>query len=246
MPAVSHRWPRFSEPPQTGCFRDDLNPYHARHLAMGYPLVPASTLWTWRGRWSALFGQAAPLHVEIGSGNGFFLAGMAQNHPNWNWLGIEIRYKRVVLTANKLIRAGVANAVIGRYDAWYLDDLLLPGSVAGLYVNHPDPWPKVRHAKHRLISRWFLEVAAGLLTPGGRLCIKSDVMDTIDRVESLLASGPEGEPLPRLPLTIEAHRANVFTEGPAWSDDVETNYQHKFRNRKLPVAAVLLRRSAAT
>ena len=101
------------------------------------------------GRWDQIFERAAPLHVEIGSGNGFWITHMAGLHPEHNWLGVEIRFKRVVLVARKLRHAGVSNARIVRYDAFMVDEILPDGSVDGLYVNHPDPWPKDRHHKHK-------------------------------------------------------------------------------------------------
>ena len=96
-----------------------------------------------------------------------FVAGLAQQRPDVNLLGIEIRYKRTVLCARKIANAGITNARIARYHAAYLDDLFEPGSLHAIYVNHPDPWSKARHEKNRLISRWFLEDVARLLAPRG-------------------------------------------------------------------------------
>ena len=144
--------PRFTDRLPEDFTRPDINPFLVAHREHGHPLLPASEAWPYRGRWHEAFGREAPLHVEIGSGNGFFLAELARRNPDWNVLGIEIRYKRTVLCAKKIEAAGVSNALITRYDAWYLDDLFEDGSLAGLYVNHPDPWPKVRHEKNRLLS----------------------------------------------------------------------------------------------
>ena len=159
-----------------------------RHREYGPPVLTAEQAAPYRDRWAEAFGRKAPLHVEIGSGNGFFLTELARRHPEWNVLGIEIRFKRVVMCAEKLDKAGVTNARIIRYDAWYLDDLFRAGALAGLYVNHPDPWPKTRHEKNRLISRWFLEEAANYLQVGGWLRLKSDYQDNVARVPRLLDS----------------------------------------------------------
>ena len=80
-----------------------------------------------------------PCTLRSGLENGFYLAGMAERHPDRNWLGIEIRFKRVVLVARKIIAAQANNARIARYDAQQLDDLFEAGELAGLHINHPIP-----------------------------------------------------------------------------------------------------------
>jgi len=218
----------------------DANPFVVAHREYGPTLLPASEAQGCRGRWSERFEREAPLHLEIGSGNGFFLAELARRHPDWNVLGLELRYKRTVLCARKIDTAGLKNALITRYHAAYLDDLFDLGSLAGIYVNHPDPWPKERHEKNRLVSRWFLEDVAALLVPGGWLRIKSDFRDNVDRVSRLLDHGPDDTPLPPLPLRITGRSEDVITTPAPWPDDIETNYQSKFRKRGLPVYAIEL------
>lgn len=230
--------PRFRDTFPGDVGNPKANPYLHTHRTFGLPLIPASDAWPWRDRWDEHFGREAPLHVEIGSGNGFFLTELARRHPDWNLLGIEIRFKRCEMVATKLRRAGVENARIVRYHAAFLDDLFAPGSLSGLYVNHPDPWPKERHEKNRLISRWFLEDVTRLLKPGGWFRLKSDHRPNVDRVEALLAAGPEGEPMPRLPLTITGRSEDVITGPAPWDDDIETNYQSKFRKKGEPVYAI--------
>lgn len=236
--------PRFHDRPADAFPCPDANPYLTSHRTFGRPLLPADEAWKHRGQWDKLFGREAPLHLEIGCGNGFFLAGMAAHHPDWNFLGIEIRYKRTVMTATKINKAGLNNAWIARYHAAFLDDLFEPGALAGLYVNHPDPWPKTRHEKNRLISRWFLEDVCALLQPGGWFRLKSDHRPNVDRVEQLLQHDPDGEALPALPLTITGRSNDVENDGAPWDDDIETNYQSKFRKKGEPVYAIELVRSA--
>jgi tRNA (guanine-N7-)-methyltransferase len=223
----------------------DVNPHLAGHKAWGRPLIPADEAWTHRGRWDEEFGRSAPLHVEIGSGNGFFLRDLSLRHPDWDVVGIEIRYKRTVLCAKKLKAAGVANARILRYHAAFLDDLFEDGSLSGLYVNHPDPWPKERHEKNRLISRWFLEDVVRFLKPGAWLRLKSDHRPNVDRVLELLDRDAEGQPLPRLPLEVVGVSHDVERDGAPWPDDIKTNYQRKFIERGLPVHAIEVRRTDA-
>lgn len=230
--------PRYRERDPDELVHPDLNPFLRDHRNFGRPLIPADEAWRLRERWAEEFGRSAPLHLEIGSGNGFFLSGLAAQHPEWDLVGVELRYKRTVLCARKIRHRAVSNARIVRYHAAFLDDLFEPGSLSGIYVNHPDPWPKERHDKHRLISRWFLEDVVSLLKPGGWFRLKSDFRPNVDRVEQLLAHDGEGQPAPALPLAITG-RADDVTTGPApWPDDIETNYQSKFRLRGEPVYAL--------
>ncbi|MEZ4238840.1 MAG: methyltransferase domain-containing protein [Myxococcota bacterium] len=221
-----------------------INEYVALHREQGRLALPAEEAWRWRGRWADWFGRTAPLVLEIGPGNGSFLAELAARNPAEDHVAVEIRFKRVVQCAKKLEAGGAtANVVVCRYHAAYLDDLFEDASLDTIWVNHPDPWPKDRHEKNRLISRWFLEDAARLLRPGGELRIKSDTLYNVERAVSLLAAGPEGEPLPALPLEVLG-RSDDVTTGPApWPDDIETGYQKKFRLKGEPVYAVALRRT---
>ncbi len=224
--------------------RPGINQYLTLHRTYGPPLYPASDLPAYKGRWSELFGREAPLHLEIGAGNGAYLAGLAQQHPEWNIIGIEIRYKRTVWCAKKIRAAGLSNAIIGRYHAAYLNDLFTPGSLSGVHVNHPDPWPKDKHEKNRLISRWFLEDLCSLLIPGGRFRLKSDYEPNCERVVELLDRNAEGEALPRLPLNILGRSSDVNGEGAPWENDIPTEYQQKMLILGVPVHALEAERTS--
>jgi len=234
-----------SRTPPEGRFRDkqpdeyrlpDLNPYLKLHREFGPPVLTAEQAKAGKGRWDQVFDRQAPLHVEIGSGNGFFLAGIAQAHPDRNWLGLEIRFKRVVQTARKLQAADVsAHSRVARYDVHWLEDLFEPQSLSGLYVNFPDPWPKERHAKHRVLGPDFMATVVKLLKPGCELRVKTDHQVNVDAVLTHVQG---------LPLTITGICHDVQAEGPPWASDVVTNYQTKFYKKGLPVHAVRIRREA--
>lgn len=243
LPRGTTERPRFRERPPSTYGNLDTNPHVAGHLTFGRPVIPAHEAWPLRGRWSEEFGREAPLHVEIGSGNGFFLRGLTERHPDWNVIGIEIRFKRVMFCGKKLSEAGLTNGRILRYHAAFLDDLFEPGTLSGLYVNHPDPWPKERHEKNRLISRWFLDDVAHFLKPGGVFRLKSDHHPNVARVEPLLNAGPEGEPLPPLPFTVRGVTYDLHGEGAPWDDDIETNYQKKKVAEGCTIAAIALERT---
>ncbi len=233
LPERSGR-PRFRDLQPSEVRNRDANPYLEQHFAFGRPLLPASEAWKWHGRWNEWFAREAPLVLEIGCGNGYFLTELAQRHADHNVVGVEIRYKRTVRCAKKLKAAGLNNGAMCRYHAAYLDDLFADGSLSAIYVNHPDPWPKERHEKNRLISRWFLEDVVRLLVPGGMFRLKSDFHDNIGRVAGLLDG---------LPLTITGQTFDLDTDGAPWPDDIETYYQRKMRGKGETIAAIELVRA---
>ena len=106
--------------------------------------------------------------------------------------------------------------------------------------------PKTKQVKHRLMSRWFLTEVARVLRPGALFRLKSDFRPNIDRVVRCLDYDEDGAPLADLPLSITGTSDDVVRNGAPWPDDIETNYQSKFRRKGLPVYAIeLTRRGAA-
>ena len=221
----------------------DLNPHVRDHMTFGPPVLTATQASECYGRWSEAYGRDAPMVLEVGSGNGFFLDGLAQLRPDYNLLGVEIRYKRVMISGKKLRKSGAKHALVARYDGWFLDDLFQEGDLHGIHVNHPDPWPKGKHTKNRLLSRPFLEDAARFIKPGGFLRVKSDFFHNIERTEAFIERTLTGKPLDPLPFRIIGREDDVNANGAPWDHDVVTNYQNKFKLKGLPVYALDLLRT---
>ena len=212
----------------------DLNPHMKLHREMVPPVVVAEDAPSFKGSWGKAFPESdLPLHVEIGPGNGFYLAGMADRHSDCNWLGIEIRFKRVVMVAKKINAIGASNARIARYDAWQLNDLFEAGEISGLHINHPDPWKREINAKHRLIRKELVEWAAQALKVGAEIRLKSDHRPNLQR----FVDAADG-----LPISLVDFRDDISVAGTPWPEDLVTNYQSKFDKRGEPVYAALLRR----
>lgn len=117
-----------------------------------------------------------PLEIDLGSGDGTFLVGMAVNHPERNFLGVERNRGRVAITANKIRNRVLANARVMRLESAYTVSWLLPGSsVSRLHLLCPDPWPKKKHAERRMVRREeFLTGLERILIPGGEFLLKTD------------------------------------------------------------------------
>jgi tRNA (guanine-N7-)-methyltransferase len=222
----------FRDRPADAHPQPDLNPYVRLHREYA-EIVPGDKAPSYRGRWSEVFGREAPLHLEIGTGNGSFFAAMAATHPDCSFLGVEIRFKRVVQGAKRIRAAELTNARMVRYDAFFLADLFETGSLAAIYLNHPDPWPKGKHEKNRLISKPFLSWAADALVPSAALRLKTDAPHNIERLEESIVG---------LPFRVLGKSADVRRDGAPWPDDIVTGYQAMFDRIGTPVLAMWIER----
>ncbi len=167
------------------------------------------------------------LELEIGSGNGFYLRGMCQRHPDRLFVGVEIRYKRVWMAAKKLHVAGLTNGRVVLHHAGYLARLFTPGELSAIHINHPDPWPKDRHAGNRLFNAGFAEQCHGLLSPGGLIQIKSDFAPHAPEARRHFeAAGFE-----ETAFTPDLHRPGE----PLAEGNIVTNYERKFMESGEPV-----------
>jgi tRNA (guanine-N7-)-methyltransferase len=125
--------------------------------------------------WEALFGNSAPVHVEIGFGKCGFLLAHAAERPDVNVLGIESARKYYRKGCRKVRRAGLGNLRLILGEALHLFQRYVPeASLQQVFVNFPDPWPKRRHAKRRLLQPAFADALWYALAPGGVVEIATD------------------------------------------------------------------------
>lgn len=124
---------------------------------------------------AAPFGRAAPTVVEIGFGMGVATAAIAAARPDENFIGIEVHAPGVGSLCKLIAEAGPANLRIVQHDAVeVLRDMVPDASLAGVHVYFPDPWPKKRHHKRRIIQPDFVALVAGKLATGGYVHCATD------------------------------------------------------------------------
>lgn len=152
--------------------------------------LSAMTL-AWPTDWTALFGAARPLIVEIGFGNADFLVHLAQQHSDYNVIGLEISNQSMDKAAQKIKSRKLTNvcAVHARAET-ALAHLFPPESVSVFHINYPDPWFKKRHSERRLMQRDTLDTLVSRLMPDGWLYLATDVMDYAEMSAELLAATP--------------------------------------------------------
>jgi tRNA (guanine-N7-)-methyltransferase len=161
---------------------------------------------------SEWFGREAPLIVEIGSGVGEATAALAAERPAYDVLAFEVWRPGIAATLALLAEQAVDNVRLSSIDAsWALERRIAPASVQELWTFFPDPWPKTKHHKRRLISPAFARLAADRLAPGGVWRLATDWPHHADHMRAVLDAEP------------------AFSGGrvPRWADRPVTKFERK-------------------
>jgi tRNA (guanine-N7-)-methyltransferase len=141
------------------------------------------------GGWDAVFGRRAPLQVEVGFGRDEGLLRRAKRSPERDFLGIELKRERVETYLGRAARAGLRNVRVAPGRAEVVLGILLPDArAAAIRVEFPDPWPKDRHAHHRLVQPHFVREARRVLEPGGALVMATDDAPYQEQMRTVVAS----------------------------------------------------------
>jgi len=178
--------------------------------------------------WNRWFGREAPLVVEIGCGVGEATAVLAAARPEVNVLGFEVWRPGVAETFANLERTGAENVRMISVDAvWSMQHLLGPEQVHELWTFFPDPWPKKRHHRRRLVQQPFAGLAASRLVRGGTWRLATDWPDYAEQMQEVLDAEPllEGGPVER------------------WADRPRTKFERKGENAGRPITDLAYRRT---
>ena len=137
------------------------------------------------------FGRSAPHVLEIGCGMGETTVAIAAAHPGTDYLGIEVHTPGVGSLLKQIDAAGLTNLRVIQHDAVaVLRQMIMPDSLDGIHIFFPDPWPKKRHHKRRLIQPPFAALAASRLKPGGYLHAATDWHEYAEQMLAVLGAEP--------------------------------------------------------
>ena len=174
-----------------------------------------------------MFDREAPVQVDLGCGYGAFLVAMAKANPECNFLGVERLVGRVRKACKRAANARLRNVRVLCLEGLYtISKLIPPGSISVVHVMFPDPWPKRKHRRRRLVEGEFLDAARVALRAGGELRLTTDDADYFEQMKKAAA----------------AHQG--FAEIP-WPDDPaypRTDFEKHFRAQGLAIHRLLLRR----
>ena len=142
----------------------------------------------------AVFGRTAPLVLEIGSGTGEAAVAMAAADPSRDLLAVEVHTPGVATLLRRVEQEGLRNVRVAEADGLQvLTDALAPASLDEVRVFFPDPWPKARHVKRRLVTPAFAALVADRLRPGGRLHVATDWASYAEQVLEVVGASPDLE-----------------------------------------------------
>ena len=184
-----------------------------------------------KGKWHQLFGNDNPIHIEVGSGKGAFITGMAQQNPNINYIGIDIQLSVLSYALDKVLASGAENVKLLRVDGSALTNYFADGEVDMMYLNFSDPWPKSRHEKRRLTYKTFLDTYKQILPENGEIHFKTDNMGLFDySIETMERAGWH--------LSRVTHDLHALDE----DDNIMTEYERKFSARGAKIGRLVARR----
>ncbi len=176
------------------------------------------------GHWREHILGQGPLWVELGTGKGQFVTGLAAANPQVNIVGLELQRGVLYYAGKKVAAAELKNVRLVEFDIEKVDEAFATGEIDRIYINFCDPWPKARHAKRRLTHRRFLEKYQKLLAPGGEVHFKTDNRDLFFfSKEEWEASGWRLRE-----VTEDLHAAEP-------AENVRTEYETKFAAKGNPI-----------
>jgi tRNA (guanine-N7-)-methyltransferase len=168
-----------------------------------------------RAHLAGILPTKSPLSLELGCGHGHFLTAYAEAHPNKVCIGIDIVGERIERAQRKRDRARLANLHFIRTEgSLFLSTLPSESAIAEIFVLFPDPWPKSRHHKHRLVQASFLSAAARTMSANARMCFRTDHRPYFDEALARVEEHPNwdvsNEAWPFEYNTVFQSRASIY------------------------------------
>jgi tRNA (guanine-N7-)-methyltransferase len=203
----------FARPPIACAGKTKVNPSAPVSLLYDLPTILE------RIELPPLFARPQPLEVELGCGDASFLVEYARRNPEKNFIGVERLLGRIQKLDKKGRRIGLTNMRGIRIEsAYFLEFLLPPHSATALHIYFPDPWPKKKHRRHRLIGETFPALARQALAPGGTVFLRTDDADYFQQMNEVFGAAKEFEK----------------SETPPALAEITTDFEREFNSQGIP------------
>jgi tRNA (guanine-N7-)-methyltransferase len=186
-----------------------------------------------KGKWSEVFGNGRPIHVELGMGKGRFISEMSLKHPDINFIGIDM-YDELVRKSSEKARAArgtesetgsIENLRLLLFNIEHLEEAFAEGELERIYLNFSDPWPKKKHARRRLTHQGFVEKYIQILNDRGQIHLKTDSQSLFEF--SLNTFADMGLRMRNIALHLHADGIHP--------DHVMTEYETKFADKGMNI-----------
>lgn len=163
------------------------NPYIEKVLQDTDIITDEAIMYSHKGKWNTYFWNENDIVLEIGTGMGNFFSRQVSLHPEKNFIGMEIRYKRLFQTAQKSRKATIPHFVMLKAFWQNIWNIFAPQEISQTYIFFPDPWAnKDRQRKHRLLQTNFLENLYNVTKNGGKLFFKTDHREYFDSTHEII------------------------------------------------------------
>ncbi len=199
----------------------------AEEFIQAHPEIIIPNPEDYKGNWQAIFENENPLHIEVGTGKGQFITGMAKQNPAINYIGIELYDSVIVSALENAIEAQLPNLRLLKVNGADLEKYFAKNDIHRVYLNFSDPWPKTRHAKRRLTHEGFLKLYQSILIDNAEIHFKTDNRGLFEF--SLVSMSAYGMILKYVSLDLHAEMPE---------DNIMTEYEEKFSAKGQPIYRV--------
>ena len=183
--------------------------------------------------WITKLDPEIPLNLELGCGKAEVSLGLAQKYPEENWIGVDLKADRLWRASKNAIELKLDNVAFIQANILTLEEFIRPQTVKMIWITHPDPFPKDRHAKHRMLNRNFLDIYKKVIQPGGILRFKSDNADLYAWALEILGEQKDVEIIRKFDdLHSESQDEDLL---------IETTYSKKYIAKGTPISFIEFR-----
>ena len=199
-----------------------------RRKAWAEPEILESSLFIqnpreFKGRWREVFGNDNKICLELGCGKGKFIADIAKQNPNINFVAIDLKFEVLVYVKRKCEELSLTNVRILAFDINYINEMFDKGEISDIYLNFSTPWPKAKHNKRRLTNPRILTKYFDIISDDSKIRLKTDhEVFFLDSIEYLEENG-----FNITYKTMDLHSENI--------DNILTEYEEKFLNKGMKI-----------